>query len=157
VALINSPLPTNVQKVAGEALQGALVDLVDLSLIAKQVHWTIVGRNLRSIHLQLDDVVETARQYTDIVAERAAAIGILPDGRVGALREQSQVPQPPVEWIFAEDAISFFVDVFDQMVARMRERIDATKDDQVTQDLLSEITAALEKHSWMWQAEDQSR
>ncbi|MGZ4619343.1 MAG: Dps family protein [Frankiaceae bacterium] len=157
MALIKSPLPENVQKIAGEALQGTLVDLIDLSLIAKQVHWTIVGRNFRSIHLQLDDVVDTARQYTDIAAERAAAIGVLPDGRFGALHEQSQVPQPPVEWIQAEDAIRFFVDVFDQMVARMRERIDATKDDQVTQDLLIEITAALEKHYWMWQAENQSR
>ncbi len=157
MAPIKSPLPENAQKVAGEALQGTLVDLSDLSLIAKQVHWTLVGRNFRSIHLQLDDVVETARQYTDVAAERAAAIGVLPDGRVDALRSQSQVPQPPVEWIQAEDAIRFFVDVFDQMVARMRERINATEDDQVTQDLLIEITAALEKHYWMWQAENQSR
>ncbi|TFV87096.1 DNA starvation/stationary phase protection protein [Blastococcus sp. CT_GayMR20] len=157
MALIKSPLPENVQKIAGEALQGTLVDLSDLSLIAKQVHWTIVGRNFRSIHLQLDDVVDTARQYTDVAAERAAAIGVLPDGRVDALRAQSRVPQPPVEWIQTEDAIAFFVDVFDQMVARMRERIDATEEDQVTQDLLIEITAALEKHYWMWQAENQSR
>lgn len=157
MAPIKSPLPEHVQKIAGEALQGTLVDLVDLSLIAKQVHWTIVGRNFRSIHLQLDDVVDTARQYTDVAAERAAAIGVLPDGRVDALRTHSQVPQPPVEWIQAEDAISFFVDVFDQMVARMRQRIDKTADDQVTQDLLIEITAALEKHYWMWQAENQNR
>lgn len=157
MALIKSPLPEHVQKIAGEALQGTLVDLIDLSLIAKQVHWTIVGRNFRSIHLQLDDVVDTARQYTDVAAERAAAIGVLPDGRVDALRSHSHVPQPPVEWVQAEDAIKFFVDVFDQMVARMRERIDKTADDQVTQDLLIEITAALEKHYWMWQAENQSR
>lgn len=154
---IKSPLPENVQKIAGEALQGTLVDLIDLSLIAKQVHWTIVGRNFRSIHLQLDDVVDTARQYTDVVAERAAAIGVLPDGRIDALRKSSQVPQPPLEWIQAEDAITFFVDVFDQIVARMRQRIEKTEDEQVTQDLLIEVTAALEKHYWMWQAENQSR
>lgn len=156
MALIKSPLPENAQKIAGEALQDTLVDLIDLSLIAKQVHWTIVGPNFRSIHLQLDDVVEIARQYTDVAAERAAAIGVLPDGRVDALRERSQVPKPPVEWIQAEDAITFFVDVFDRMVARMRERIDKPQDDQVTQDLLIEITAALEKHFWMWQAENQA-
>ncbi|MGY1836347.1 Dps family protein [Blastococcus sp. SYSU DS0510] len=157
MAPITSPLPENIQKVAGEALQEALVDLTDLSLIAKQVHWTLVGRTFRSIHLQLDDVVDTARHHTDVVAERAAAIGVLPDGRVEALGQQSRVPQPPVEWIRAEDAIDFFVDVFAQMVARMRDRIEATRDDQVTQDLLIDITAALEKHYWMWQAENQSR
>lgn len=154
---IKTPLPETVQKTAGEALQGTLVDLIDLSLIAKQVHWTIVGRNFRSIHLQLDGVVDTARQYTDIATERAAAIGVLPDGRVSALRERSRVSQPPGEGIQAEDAIRFFVDVFDQMVARMRERIDATQEDPVTQDLLIETTAALEKQHWMWQAENHSR
>ena len=157
MAPIKSPLPETVQKTAGEALQGTLIELIDLSLIAKQVHWTLVGRNFRSIHLQLDDVVDTARQYTDVTAERAAAIGVLPDGRVHGLLEQSHVPQPSVEWIRADDAIGFFVDVFDQMVARMRERIDATADDPVTQDLLIDITAALEKHYWMWQAENRSR
>jgi starvation-inducible DNA-binding protein len=29
----------------------------------------------------------------------------------------------------------------------------ATEDDQVTQDLLIEISAVLEKHYWMWQAQ----
>lgn len=157
MAPIHSSLPENVQTIVGEALQETVVDLVDLSLIAKQVHWTIVGRNFRSIHLQLDDVVDTARQYADVAAERAAAIGVLPDGRVDALRKQSHVPQPPVAWIHAEDAIEFFVDVFGHMVDRMRDRIDATENDKVTQDLLIQITAALEKHYWMWQAENQSR
>jgi starvation-inducible DNA-binding protein len=35
----------------------------------------------------------------------------------------------------------------------MRDRIEATEDDEVTQDLIIEITGELEKHWWMWQAE----
>jgi len=48
--------------------------LLDLSLLAKQVHWNVVGPRFRSVHLQLDDVVTTARQHSDTVAERAAAL-----------------------------------------------------------------------------------
>jgi starvation-inducible DNA-binding protein len=154
VSVIRSPLPEDVQKVVGEALQGTVVDLLDLSLVGKQVHWTLVGRNFRSIHLQLDDVVDTAREYSDTVAERAVAVGVLPDGRAAAVTAQTALPQPPVEWIRAEDAISYFVDAFGKVVTRMRERIAATEADEVTQDLLIEVTGALEKHWWMWQAED---
>jgi starvation-inducible DNA-binding protein len=152
MAVIKSALPEDVQKIAGEALQGAVVDLIDLSLVAKQVHWTLVGRNFRSVHLQLDDVVATAREYQDTAAERSAAIGVLPDGRSEALRA-SALPQPPVAWIHADDAIRYFVEVFETVVTRMRERIEATEADEVTQDLIIEITGELEKHWWMWQAE----
>jgi starvation-inducible DNA-binding protein len=154
---IRSRLPEDVRKTVGEALQGAVVDLVDLGLVAKQVHWTVVGREFRSVHLQLDDVVATARQYSDTLAERAVAIGVLPDGRATALLEQSGLPQPPLAWVPAGEAIGFFVRALDEVVERMRERIDGTRDDPVSQDLVIEVTGALEKHLWMWQAESQAR
>jgi starvation-inducible DNA-binding protein len=154
---IRSRLSEDVRKTVGEALQGALVDLVDLGLVAKQVHWTVVGPHFRSVHLQLDDVVATTRQYSDALAERAVAIGVLPDGRATALQEQSELTQPPLAWIPAGEAISFLVHALDEVVARMRERIDGTRDDPVSQDLVIEATGALEKHLWMWQAESQAR
>jgi starvation-inducible DNA-binding protein len=154
---IRSPLPEDVRKTVGEALQGAVVDLVDLGLVAKQVHWTVVGPHFRSVHLQLDDVVATTRQYSDTLAERAVAIGVVPDGRSTALQEQSAVSQPPLAWIPAGEAIDFLVDALDEVVPRMRERIDATRDDPVSQDLVIEVTGELEKHLWMWRAERQPR
>ncbi|MGY1721233.1 Dps family protein [Blastococcus sp. SYSU DS0552] len=154
---MRSRLPEDVRKTVGEALQGAVVDLVDLGLVAKQVHWTVVGPHFRSVHLHLDDVVATTRQYSDALAERAVAIGVLPDGRSTALQEQSALSQPPLDWIPAGEAIGFLVRALDGVVARMRERIDATRDDPVSQDLVIEVTGALEKHLWMWQAESVPR
>ena len=101
---IRSRLPEDVRKTVGEALQGAVVDLVDLGLVAKQVHWTVVGAHFRSVHLQLDDVVATTRQYSDPLAERAVTIGVLPDGRSAALQEQSELSQPRLGWIPAGEA-----------------------------------------------------
>ena len=83
MSVVKSPLSEEDLKLVGEALQGALVDLVDLSLVAKQVHWNVVGPRFRSVHLQLDEVVSTARKHSDTVAERASAIGVTPDGRAG--------------------------------------------------------------------------
>jgi starvation-inducible DNA-binding protein len=53
----------------------------------------------------------------------------------------------------ADDAVRYFVGVLEKLGTRLRARILATEDDQVTQDLLIEISAVLEKHYWMWQAQ----
>jgi starvation-inducible DNA-binding protein len=65
----------------GTELQATLVDLIDLSLVAKQLHWNVTGPSFRPLHLQLDELAETARGLSDDAAERARALGWSPDGR----------------------------------------------------------------------------
>ena len=125
----------------GDALQGALVDLVDLSLVAKQIHWNVVGPRFRSVHLQLDEVVDTARTHSDTVAERASALGVAPDGRAATVAEQSGIGTVPEGWIKDADAVRTLVDALGAVIARMRERIAATDEpDPVSQDILIGIT-----------------
>ena len=52
-------------------LQRVLTDLIALELVGKQIHWNVVGPNFRDIHLNLDDVVDIAREGSDEVAERS--------------------------------------------------------------------------------------
>ncbi|MFF3322925.1 Dps family protein [Streptomyces sp. NPDC002889] len=154
MSVVKSPLSDADLKTVGGALQGALVDLVDLGLVAKQVHWNVVGPRFRSVHLQLDEVVATARQHSDIVAERASAIGVAPDGRAATVAAQSAIGAVPDGWIKDGDAVKTLVDGLDAVIVRMRERVTATADpDPVSQDILIGLTADLEKHAWMFQAE----
>jgi starvation-inducible DNA-binding protein len=151
---ITSPLGDADRETTGAVLQATLVDLVDLSLIAKQAHWNVVGQNFRSAHLQLDELVAAARQYTDDVAERANAIGISPNGKAKTVVESSGVPEFPDNWQTVESTVAAIVDILGEIIKRLRKRIDETdKSDLVTQDLLIEITAELEKQHWMWQAQ----
>ncbi|MDT7726719.1 MAG: starvation-inducible DNA-binding protein [Actinomycetota bacterium] len=151
---IKSPLSDSDREITGNALQATLVDLVDLSLIAKQAHWNVVGANFRSAHLQLDELVDIARQYVDAVAERANAIGISPNGKAKTVVASSGVPEYPDNWQSVESTVAAVVDILGALIARLRHRIDATdKSDLVTQDLLIEITQELEKAHWMWQAQ----
>ena len=151
---IKSPLPAKDRTVAGTALQGALVDLIELSLVAKQAHWNLVGRNFRSVHLALDELVDLARAFSDTVAERAISIGVNPDGQTEALAAQSTVEPLEVGYVHVEKVIGYVVDRLEPMIKRFRERMDATETaDPVTQDLLIAIIAALEKNHWMFQAE----
>ncbi|MFB7504884.1 Dps family protein [Streptomyces broussonetiae] len=155
MTVINSPLPDKERVIAGSALQATLVDLLDLSLVAKQAHWTLYGPRFRSIHLQLDEVVTTAREYADTVAERAAALGVSPDGRAATVAATSGVPDFPAGWTKDVDAVEALVQTFSAVIERVRERIESTGPaDAVTQDLLIGLAADLEKQSWMFQAEN---
>jgi starvation-inducible DNA-binding protein len=62
-------------------LQSTMQELVDLSLIGKQLHWAVVGHAFRPVHEQLDELVASWRDLADVVAERAVALGYVPDGR----------------------------------------------------------------------------
>ncbi|GEK03176.1 MULTISPECIES: Dps family protein [unclassified Streptomyces] len=153
--VVKSPLPDEALKTVSEALQGALVDLVDLSLVAKQIHWNIVGPRFRSIHLQLDEVVASARTHSDTVAERASALGVPPDGRAPTVAAGSGIGATPAGWIKDVDAVRAMVDALGAVITRMRERVAATGEpDPVSQDILIGISADLEKHHWMFQAEN---
>ncbi|MET9806499.1 Dps family protein [Streptomyces halstedii] len=154
MSVVKSPLSESDRTVVGDALQGALVDLIDLSLVAKQVHWNVVGPRFRSVHLQLDEVVDTARQHSDTVAERASAVGVNPDGRSRTLAKTTAIDVVPDGWIKDSDAVRVLVDALKVVIDRMRERIEATDaPDPVSQDILITLTADLEKHAWMFQAE----
>ncbi|MFF4902740.1 Dps family protein [Streptomyces sp. NPDC001068] len=155
MTVITSPLPDKERRIAGSALQATLIDLLDLSLVAKQAHWNLYGPRFRSVHQQLDEVVTTARDYADTVAERAAALGVSPDGRAATIAATSGVPGFPAGWTKDTDTVGALVRAFSAVIGRVRERVEETGPaDAVTQDLLIGLTADLEKQSWMFQAEN---
>ncbi|HEU5160505.1 MAG TPA: DNA starvation/stationary phase protection protein [Streptosporangiaceae bacterium] len=154
MTVVKSPLPDDALKITGEALQDALVDLIDLTLVAKQVHWNLTGSHFRSVHLQLDEVVTMARNHTDIVAERAAAIGVSPDGRAKTVAAESAVPGVKNGWIKDTDGIRSMTTMLRAIVARMRQRVgDTAEADPVTQDLFIDVARDLEKQAWMFEVQ----
>jgi starvation-inducible DNA-binding protein len=151
---IVSPLDNQARDLTGTALQATLADLIDLSLIAKQAHWNVVGTDFRSVHLQLDELVATTRRYVDEVAERASAIGVSPRGTAAVVAGDSGLPDYPTGWRADRDTVESIAATLTTAIERLRPRIDETdKTDPVTQDLLITVAAALEKAHWMWQAQ----
>ena len=58
------------REAVGHELETTLHELVDLSLIGKQLHWAVVGPLFRPLHLHLDELVDSWRELSDAVAER---------------------------------------------------------------------------------------
>lgn len=138
----------------GRELQATLVELVDLSLIGKQLHWTVVGPLFRPLHLHLDELVESWRELGDTVAERAVAIGFMPDGQARAVTSGSELA--PVERAALEDHV--VVRELTRRIADVSERVRARMDrlgelDLASQDVVIEVVRALEEQQWMLRAQ----
>lgn len=148
-------LPDPARRIAGDALQYTLVDLLGVSLVGKQAHWNVVGPRFRSIHLQLDEVVAATRSYADTVAERAAALGVPPDGRAETIAAAYALPGAKEGRLRDTEVVQLLVETLGAAIGRLRKRIAATAEpDPVIQDLLIGITAELEKQRWMFEAEN---
>jgi starvation-inducible DNA-binding protein len=135
-------------------LQATLAELIDLTLIGKQAHWNVVGPNFRSIHLQLDEIVDAARLSSDRVAERIATLGAAAEGRPSAVAATSQLPDFPSGQIQVEETVQRIGEVIDTMTERMKERmVRMGETDPVSQDALIEASDQLEKQAWMLRAQ----
>ena len=147
------PLATDRQAVAVD-LQGALVDLLDLTLIGKHLHWNVEGSHFRSLHHELDEQVDAWRKLSDDVAERAVTIGASPDGQAETIAGATQLEPLPGGHLSDQQVLRAIGDRVAAAAMRARDRIDRVDDiDPVTGDLLIHVAATLEKQLWMIRAQ----
>jgi starvation-inducible DNA-binding protein len=136
-------------------LQKVLVDLIELHLQGKQAHWNLIGTNFRDLHLQLDEIVDTAREASDTIAERMRALNAVPDGRSDTVTATTTLPAiTPLELSTTETV--------DLITTRIYAAVDTTRDvhddvdaaDPSTADLLHDVISTLEKAAWMLKSEN---
>jgi starvation-inducible DNA-binding protein len=135
------------------ALDGTLADMLDLSLLAKQAHWNIVGPRFRALHLLLDDLAALARDSADSIAERSATLGHPPDGRVATIFQLSSLPTVEPGMLPDAEAITAFLAILDAVADRIHSALEAFEKDVVTVDLFTGVLAAVEKYAWMFRAQ----
>jgi len=136
------------------ALQDALVDLVALALNGKQAHWHVTGGHFVPVHEQLDAIVDDARAWADLLAERAITLGVPVDGRPDTVARTTSVDAFPEGFVDDGKVVAVVAGQVESVVGRMRARVDQLgRQDPVTQDLVIEVLRGLEKHLWMLQAQ----
>lgn len=138
-----------------DRLQRVHVDLIDLHLQGKQAHWNVVGSNFRDLHLQLDEIIDAARGFSDDIAERMRAIYVTPDGRADRIAEQSSLAPFPGGEVDTTDVVELISERLYAVTATIRDVHDAVDaEDPTTTDLLHAITQRLEQFAWMVSAEN---
>jgi starvation-inducible DNA-binding protein len=127
-----------------EDLQKVLVDLIELHLHGKQAHRNLVGTNFRDLHLQLDNIVDAARETSDTIAERMRAMDGVPDGRSDTVVAKTTVPAMPRGLLDITETVDMITNRIYAVVGTIRtvhDDVDAA--DPSTADLLHAIIDAL--------------
>jgi starvation-inducible DNA-binding protein len=134
----------------GRELQATLVELVDLSLLGKQLHWNVVGPLFKPLHEHLDELVDSWRELSDTVAERAVALGFAPDGQAAAVSAGSEIPAVTRGVLEDEVVVRELTQRLADVTERIRGRMDRLDElDLASQDVLIEVVRELEKQLWM--------
>jgi starvation-inducible DNA-binding protein len=138
-----------------ENLQKVLVDLIELHLQGKQAHCNVVGTNFRDLHLQLDELVDFAREGSDTIAERMRALDAVPDGRSDTVAAATTLPDFPTYEHGTTEVVDLVTARTYAAVDTMRAVHDAVDgEDPSTADLLHELIDGLEKQAWLIKAEN---
>ncbi|MDT7676675.1 MAG: starvation-inducible DNA-binding protein [Pseudonocardiales bacterium] len=136
-------------------LQLVLADLVELHLQGKQAHWNIVGSNFRDLHLLLDEIVSSARDASDTIAERMRALHAIPDGRSETVTATTSLPSLPSGEINTREAVELMAARLTAVATRARSVHDAVDEqDPTSADLLHEVIETTEKFAWLMGAEN---
>jgi starvation-inducible DNA-binding protein len=137
------------------ALQRVLVDLIELHLQGKQAHWNVVGTNFRDLHLQLDEVVDFAREASDTIAERMRALDAVPDGRSDTVAATTSLPEFPAFEHSTGEVVDLIAARIYAAGATLREVHDTVEaEDASTADILHQLIDGLEKLAWLIKSEN---
>jgi starvation-inducible DNA-binding protein len=138
-------------------MQKVLVDLIELHLQGKQAHWNVVGKNFRDLHLQLDEIIDAAREFSDTVAERLRALHAVPDGRSDTVSETTTLPEYPNGEIDTAETVDLITVRIEAVVGTMRDVHDEVDEaDPTSADILHAIIEKLEQYAWMVSAENRT-
>src|ERR1700710_826505 len=127
-----------------DSLQQVLVDLIELHVQGKQAHWNVVGKNFRDLHLQLDEIIDAARELSDTVAERMRALHAVPDGRSDTVAATTTLPEYPNGEIDTAETVDLVTVRIESVVGTMRDVHDTVDEaDPTSADILHAIIGAL--------------
>ena len=148
------PLGAHTRTEVGRELEATLLELVDLSLLGKQLQLSLSGPLAPVLHRHLDELVESWRGLASKAAERAITIGYWPDGQADAVAtrdEHAAVARGPVE---DQAVVSLLVQFLAAVNERTRGRLSRLGAlDVVSQQVLIEVVRQLEQQLWMVRAQ----
>ena len=147
------PLPTEDRDPVAETLQATLVELAALQHDAHQAHWNVRGPEFYQLHEFFAELYEAVSPLIDDVAERQLAVGQNPDARPRTVADTAGLGTFPAGPLPGDAALAAVHRPWAEAADRVRQRIDDLADlDAVSQDLLIDVSATLEKYLWQLRA-----
>ena len=150
------PLEADKRQPVTDDLQATVVELLQLYHDSKQSHWNLRGPIYLSLHEQLQQNADTYLKYTDIMAERVLEVGNPIDGRTSVVAATANLGDYPGGYLSDKQVLILMTERINTVAKRVRERIaHQSKVDEVTSNLLQDLSYQLDKHVWKFRVMQQ--
>src|SRR5690606_38397140 len=112
-------------------------------------HWHVRGSNFIGVHEFLDVLVDHARAWADLAAERIVALGLPLDARVQTIAEKTTTPKLTAGFRQSDATMAAVIAQIDATPELARTAVDEVDElDQPSQDIAIEIANGLDKDRW---------
>jgi starvation-inducible DNA-binding protein len=138
----------------GDMLAHALAGTLELALNAKDAHWNVKGPNFIALHGLFDTLHAALIVHMDDLAERIVQLDGHADASLLGSHERSTLPNYPYGKRRAAEQIGALSSQLISLNVLVRQGIgmSAKAGDEVTADLLTEISRSLDKQRWFLEA-----
>lgn len=147
-------IPEKTRSMLVELLNARLADSVDLMHQAKEAHWNVKGPSFIALHKLFDEIVDSAEEYMDLIAERVVQLGGAAEGTVQVVAQRTTLTPYPVAVSAQRDHVEALSSALAVYGKGARKAIDESDElgDKDTADIFTEISRGVDKYLWFVEA-----
>jgi starvation-inducible DNA-binding protein len=147
-------LKSNAKSASIALLNARVADCIDLSLLTKQAHWNLKGRQFIGVHEMLDGFRTQVDTYVDTMAERVTQLGGTALGTTQTVAKDTSLPPYPVDIYAIPDHLQALIERYATAANNVRGSIDQADEagDADTADIFTEVSRGLDKALWFLEA-----
>ena len=135
-------------------LNARLADSIDLMHQAKQAHWNVKGSGFIALHKLFDEVVDTAEESMDLLAEPVVQLGGTAEGTIQVAVKRTGLQEYPLHIVNEREHVEALSSALAAYGKSARRAIDQTDElgDKDTADIFTEISRGVDKYLWFVEA-----
>ena len=142
-----------------DVLNQQLADATDLFTQTKQSHWNVKGLDFFQLHELFDTLAKLPRKQSDMIAERATAMGGMALGTVRMAAQNSTLPEYPVDTVEGREVVKLMVERWAAYAASTRAAIRRCQElgEPSTEDLFTELSREIDEALYFLEAHLQGK
>jgi starvation-inducible DNA-binding protein len=131
-----------------------LANTTDLYTQTKQAHWNVKGIHFEELHVLFDKMAEAIEPFSDMIAERATALGGTALGTARMAANASELPEFPADAFEGDTMLRIIVERWAQYAAAIRAAANQADEDGdlSTSDMFIEVSRVADKMLWFAEA-----